>query len=53
MIMEGEPEDRILEALQEKEEELYIEQQNELMEELNRGMGFEIGYESSDDPFEF
>ena len=53
MIMEGEPEDRILEALQEKEEELYIEQQNELMEELNRGMGFEIGYTSSDDPFEF
>lgn len=53
MIMQGEPEDKILEKLQEKEEELYIEQQNELMEELNRGMSFEIGYESSDDPFEF
>ena len=53
LIMEGLPEDKVLEKLQEKEEELYIEQQNELMEELKRGMGFEIGYTSSDDPFEF
>lgn len=50
-IMEGEPEEKVLQRALEREEQAYIEEQDEYLKAIDEDFGLEL--EMSQDPFEF